>query len=117
MKDSSDQKFTQQLKSTLDQSVRDIDEDVRYQLQIARGGVLDKNIKHSGRRWTLWASAAGIAAISLFMIVFVTNPLLQTQDMEMVAGVEINIFEDDANIEIYEEYDFYVWLSNQESNT
>ncbi len=118
MKDQANDKFTQQLKSTLDQSVQDLSEDRRYQLQLARGKLLDKEISPWRRHWVAGLSMASIVAISLFALVFVANPLMQTQETDIVASIENNIFEDDDNnIEFYEELDFYVWLSNQETNT
>ena len=44
MNDQENEKFAQQLKSTLDKSVIDLDENVRCKLQIARGEILNKEI-------------------------------------------------------------------------
>lgn len=117
MKENIDEKFAQQLKSTLEQSVQDIDEDTRYQLQMARGKILNTETTTWSRNKTIWASTASVAVLSLFAVVFLVNSVWQSQETEMVAGVENIIFEEDINIEIFEEYEFYVWLSHQETNT
>ena len=117
MNNQENEKFTQQLKSTLDNSVNDLDENVRCKLQIARGEVLNKDISSWRRYNVILASTASVLVMSVLALMLITNPFMQINENEMVASIESNIFEDDANIEFYEELDFYVWLSKQESNT
>ena len=117
MNDQENEKFAQQLKSTLDKSVSDLDENVRCKLQIARGEILNKEINSWRRPSIIWASTASVLVISVLVLMLVSSPYMQINENEIMASVESNIFEDDANIEFYEELDFYVWLSEQETNT
>ena len=113
-------KLAQQIKSVLDQSVKDIDADTRYQLQMARAKVLQSNNVASPwyQRKSIWASAASFASISvLAAFLFTSSPEYKLDDMEMMSNVDSFLFETDAGIELYEQYDFYVWLSQQEVNS
>ncbi len=120
MKHAEQDKLTQQIKSVLDQSVEDIDADTRYQLQMARAKVLQSNEVTSDwyQRKSIWASVASFACISvLAAFLFIGSPEHQLNNVDMVGNVDSLLFEIDAGIELYEQYDFYVWLSSQEVNS
>ncbi len=40
----------------------------------------------------------------------------ELNDMAMMSNVDSFLFESDAGIDMYEQYDFYVWLSEQGVN-
>jgi hypothetical protein len=118
MKQSEQDKLSQQIKSVLDQSIEDLDADIRYQLQMTRARVLQSN--DVTRPWyyrkSIWASVASFASVSvLAAFLFINAPGYKLDDMEMMSNVDALLFETDAGIELYEQYDFYVWLSEQES--
>ena len=119
MKHSEQDKLTRQIKSVLDQSVKNIDANTNYQLQMARAKVLQSNAVASGwyQRKSVWASVASFACILvLAAFLFVGSPEYTLNDVDMISNVDGLLFESDAGIELYEQYDFYVWLSSQESN-
>lgn len=120
MKQSKQDKFNQQIKLVLDKSVQDIDSDTRNKLQMARAKVLESDNTSSLwlQRKSVWASIASFACVSMFaLILFVNSPDYIANDIEVMSNVDSLIFEADAGIELYEQYDFYVWLSEQETNS
>ncbi len=113
-------KLVKQIKSVLDQSVEDIDADTRYQLQMARAKVLQSNDVAIPwyQRKSIWASVASFASISAFAaFLFISSPEYMLDDVDMMSNVDSFLFETEAGIELYEQYDFYVWLSEQEVNS
>ena len=110
-------KFAQQIKSVLDESIKDIDADTQYQLQMARAKVLEKsNIPRWYQRWTIWATISGVTVMSVLAILLLyINPNYQSQNLEIIASIENTVTEEDVYMEFYEEYDFYVWLSEQDA--
>lgn len=120
MKQPEQDKLTQRIKSVLDKSVEDIDADTRYQLQMARAKVLQLNtlVSRWYQRKSIWASVASFASVTVLVaFLFVNVPEYQLNDVEMISNVDsILFFEADDGIELYEQYDFYVWLAKQEVN-
>ena len=120
MKQSQQEKLAQQIKSVLDQSVEDIDVDTRYQLQMARAKVLQSNemTNHWYQRKPIWLGMASFACMSALAAILFTGSLkYELNDVDMMSNVDALIFESDTGIEMYEQYDFYVWLSTQEANS
>jgi|TARA_B110000238_G_C16140397_1_gene445916 hypothetical protein len=120
MKHAEQDTLTQQIKSVLDQSVEDIDADTRYRLQIARAKVLQSNEVASDwyQRKSIWVSVASFACISVLAIfLFMGSPEYPLNNVDIVSNVDSLLFETDAGIELYEQYDFYVWLSSQGVNS
>ncbi len=120
MKQSEQDKLARQIKSVLDQSVKDIDADTRYQLQMARAKALQSSDAVSPwyQRKSIWASAASFASVTaLVAFLFVSSPEYQLDDVDMMSNVDSLLFETDTGIELYEQYDFYVWLLEQEANS
>ena len=119
MKDFKDEPYIQQLKQTLDQSVENIDEDTRYQLQKMRANVLQGKAENPWYHIRLsWKGAVGFVSISLFAAVLLINmPLRFSESLDTNLQAEKNLFEEDNSIELYEEYEFYVWLSEREYNS
>jgi hypothetical protein len=120
MKQSQQDKLAQQIKSVLDQSVNDIDVDTRYQLQMARAKVLQSNDVANlwYQRKSIWAGVASFASISVLVaFLYVGSPEYEFNDVDMMSNVDSLLFETDTGIELYEQYDFYVWLSEQEANS
>jgi len=120
MKQSGQAKLAQQINSVLDQSVEDIDTDTLYQLQMARAKVLQSD--DVGSRWynrkLIWASIAGFTCMSVLVALLFTSSLkYRLNDVEMVSNIDSLLFETEIGIELYEQYDFYVWLSTQEVNS
>ncbi len=104
----------------LDQSVQDIDVDTRNKLQMARAEVLQSDNTSSawGQRKSVWASIVSFAGVSMFaLFLFINSPSNKVNDFEVMSNVDSLLFEADAGIELYEQYDFYVWLSEQETNS
>ena len=119
MKDFKDEQYIQQLKHTLDQSVENIDEDTRYQLQRMRAKVLQGKDENPWRQIGLsWKGVVGFVSISLFVAVLLINmPLRFSDSLDTNLQTEKNLFEEDNSIELYEEYEFYVWLSERDYNS
>ena len=70
------------------------------------------------QRKSIWASVASFASISAFAaFLFISSPEYMLDDVDMMSNVDSFLFETDAGIELYEQYDFYVWLSEQEVNS
>lgn len=121
MKDNRDQEFTSKITAALDRSVDNIDEKTRYRLQIARANVLNSDEQKQAwyKRWHTWATATGFASICMVALL-ITNqvPLHNTSSpLELISGQNALLLDDEASIELYEEYEFYVWLSHQEINS
>ncbi len=120
MKDNPTKQFEQKLRVTLDESVDAIDPQIQYQLQLARAKVLNNEVKLFPwyKRWYTWASitgAASVCVLGFFLLSSVT--LLDPSGTELTSSLDGNVFDEENGIELYEEYDFYVWLSQQDANT
>lgn len=117
MKQSNDTNFEKKLADVLDQSAEQLDEATRYRLQVARAQALDSGERATPwyKRWHTWASATGVA--SIFSVVFLVTSNFSTYPnnvIEFASDTEITLTDDDVGQELYEEYEFYVWLSQQE---
>ena len=120
MKPMSDKQFEQQLKETLEESLETIDPQVQYQLQIARAKVLDQQIDAVPwyRHWYIWASITGLASVCMLVFSLLSTVTeIEPFANSLTSEVDSNLFDGETSIELYEEYDFYVWLSQQEANT
>tara|TARA_R110002049_G_scaffold252264_1_gene427240 strand:+ start:376518 stop:376880 length:363 start_codon:yes stop_codon:yes gene_type:complete len=120
MKKHEQDKLAQKIKSVLDQSVKSIDADTRYQLQMARAKVLQssqgENYWYQGK--TLWAGITSFAGISALVVFLLFNsPEYQLDDVNTRSVVDSLLLETDTGIELYEQYDFYVWLSEQAASS
>ena len=120
MKETQNKQFEQQLKATLDESLNAIEPHVQYQLQIARAKVLEKETNAAPwyKRGYTWATITGMASVCVLgfsLLSSVTS--IDPAGTGLTSNLDANMFEEEASIELYEEYDFYVWLSQQESNT
>ena len=112
--------FENRLTAVLDQSVEEIDENTLYRLQMARAEALQA--VNTNRSWTKkWYTWAGVASFACaFVLTFSVWQDLSPHKAghtDLVAIEDSNLFDDDTNIELYEEYDFYVWLSQQDAKT
>lgn len=118
MNNSQQEKTGQQIKSVLDRSVDELSSETRYQLQMRRAQVLNNQSRSNW--WSKWPVLSGVtvfASISaLAAFLFLGQPQFQPQETNMMSELDAVFFEADTNIELYEQYDFYVWLSQQESN-
>ena len=117
MNNRDDKAFESKLVDILDQSTTELDDATRYRLQLARAEVLEYGERSVPwyRRLHTWATATGLA--SVFTVVFlVTNnfPAYTNKNIELTSDADINLIDDEIGVELYEEYDFYVWLSQQE---
>ncbi len=120
MKDVQNKQFERKLKATLDESLDAIDPDVQYQLQIARAKVLENEagVVPWYKRGYTWATFTGMASVCVLGFSLLTSvTTIDPAGTGLTSNVDINMFDEEASIELYEEYDFYVWLSQQESNT
>lgn len=120
MNNDRDQEFTRKLTNMLDQSVDDIDEKTRYQLQIARANLLssDSQTQPWYKRWHTWATATGLASICTVALLLTSQlSVHDNTQSELISGSQTSLIDDEASLELYEEYDFYVWLSDQEFNS
>jgi len=120
MKDSRDQEFTNKVTAALDQSVDNIDDKTRYRLQIARASALNSTGQELPwhKRWHTWATATGFASICTVALLMTNQlPVHEHSSLELISEQNARLLDDEANIELYEEYDFYVWLSHQEINS
>jgi len=118
MSNSRQEKTKQQIKFVLDRSVDELSAETRYQLQMRRAQVLNNQSK--SKWWSKWPVFGGvtvfasISALAAFLLL--SQPQFQPQETNMITELDAVFFDADANIELYEQYDFYVWLSQQESN-
>lgn len=116
MKPAEQDKLIQQIKSTLDESVAHIDQDTRYQLQMARAKVLQSEATPVPwhKRVTAWSGIASFVSISIFAaFLYLSSPGHPlSNDAEMMATL---LLDSDDGIELYEQYDFYIWLSQQKN--
>ena len=120
MKDISEKQFEQKLQSTLEESLNAIDPQVQYELQMARAKVLNKEENNVPwyTRWYTWASITGVASVSVLGFFLLSSAaLFDPAGTDLISNLDANVFDEEAGIELYEEYDFYVWLSQQDANT
>ena len=114
MKDkSSEQQFVSRIRSALDQSVDQLDPGIRSRLRRMRHEALARKAAPPQRRWR-WATglaAAGAAAAMLLLLPIApqdaNSPLAAVEDLEMLASGD--------PLEIYEDMEFYSWLSDMEN--
>lgn len=114
--DNNQDQLNQHIKTLLDHSVDQLDADTRYQLQLKRAQVINNSTKsHFIQNWPVFggiATFASIAALAGFL--FIGQPQNATHEMAL-PQLDSVFLEIDTSIELYEQYDFYVWLSQQES--
>lgn len=110
------QDLDQQIKRVLDRSVEELDADTRYQLQLRRAKVLESQAKSNiWKNWPIFGGLATFASMAtLATFLFISQTQLPSNDSHL-SELDTGLFEADSNIELYEQYDFYVWLSEQES--
>lgn len=114
-----DQQFEKQIKSTLDKSVDELDTSIQYRLQIARAKVLQSNtnIRPWYKRGVSWVGVTAVASVCvLSFTLFNKVPFVESTSNKLASTTDSTLFDTDTGIELYEEYDFYVWLSQLESN-
>ncbi len=114
-----EEKLKQQIKSVLDESVEKTDTETRHQLQMIRANVLESEPKSVWRsHWPMFGGVAGFASIvALGVFLFITPLDHMENHNDVLIGLDTILFEADTNMELYEQYDFYVWLSGQETNS
>ena len=115
-----DEQLEKQTKSTLDKSVDELDASIQYRLQMARATVLQNNasIRPWYKRGVSWAGITAVASVCVISFtLFNKAPLIESTGNGFVSTMDSNLFDADTGIELYEEYDFYVWLAQQESNS
>ncbi len=120
MSEPNSRNLEQQVKSVLDRSVEEIGDDIQYQLQLARARALEKGNDSIPwyRRRVAWASVAGlVSACVLTLALFGELSVYNPAGRELASAIETSLFEDDTSMELYEEYEFYVWLSDQGSSS
>ena len=110
--------INEQIKSVLDSSVDSLDAITRRELQIRRASVLnDERRLLSQSKWPVFGGVTALASIGILSVfLLISQPQIQPPETNMLTSMDAVLFEADANIELYEQYDFYVWLSQQESN-
>ena len=115
-----DQQLEKRIKATLDKSVDELDSNIQYRLQMARADVLGNSVNEIPwyRRGASWAGVTAVASVFVLSFTLINKaPLIESNGNDLVSNADLNLFDADTGIELYEEYDFYVWLSQQESNT
>ena len=114
MKMSQEDKYIKQIKHMLDESVEQLDEDTRYQLQCRRVEVLQKEHKP---QFTWLTLAGACATLVLVSMLWLNTKVTLPEQPERQLSAQTILFDEEADIELYQEYDFYVWLSEQDSNS
>ena len=110
--------FEQNIKAVLDSAVETTDAQTRYRLQIMRGKVLDNKTNAKPTAWKVLSGVAGIACMVGFAaFLLVKQPAHVIDHSGMLTDIDNVLFEADSSLELYEQYDFYVWLSQQETNS
>jgi hypothetical protein len=120
MKDNRDQEFTSKITEALDRSVENIDEKTRYRLQLARANVLngDNQPQPWYKHWHTWATATGLASICTVALLMTGQfSVHENSQTDLTSAPQASLYDDEASLDLYEEYDFYVWLSHQEINS
>ena len=113
------EKLNQQIRSVLDQSVEDLDDKTCYRLQMVRADVLNAQTK--SKWWSKWPMSGGMAGFAsitaLLAFIFISQPHYISENSVKLTAVDAVLFDADTNIELYEQYEFYVWLSEQETKS
>lgn len=119
----SDEALIKATKATLDDSVNQIDEEVRTRLRELRREALDaaqlrqqqhqqqhQDKQASGYSWLL--PAGGFALLVLTIGVLSTTIDQSEEDQPAIADVEdLQLLTAPENLELYEDLDFYQWLA------
>ena len=116
MNESKDQdQLVQKLKSTLDQSVDELDVDTLRQLRMARCKAVAASEKKARPAW--WLPVGGLATAATISVLFVTLWLLPAEQGlkgQVPALEDIALLGDDEALEFYEDLDFYLWLDDEQ---
>ncbi len=111
----SEREFVARIRTALDQSIEQLDPGIRSRLRRGRHEALARKAVSSPRRrpWR-WGAAmvAATAAATLVLLVPINprhtqSPLAAIDDLEMLAASD--------PLEIYEDMEFYSWLSDMEN--
>lgn len=108
--DPQDQRFVQQAKRSLDQSVSELDHATALRVQRARLQALDAAPRR--KPWQVWAGGLAVASMAaLTMVLWFKQPVDENHrhgplldDLELVTSVE--------NVELAEDLEFYDWLAD-----
>lgn len=94
----------------LDQSVENLDRDTVYRLQLARGKAFEKAVRQPGRFWK-WSAAVA----SVLVVTYASYFLIQTPRPDLVTpNKQLMTQGNPEDSDLYENLDFYMWLSSKE---
>jgi anti-sigma-K factor RskA len=113
--ETNERQFVARIRAALDQSVEQLNPGVRSRLTRMRHDALARQTGPSSRRWHWrWGAAltAAVTAAALILLLPMNprdaqSPLAVIDDMEMLASSD--------PLEIYEDMEFYSWLSDMEN--
>ncbi len=108
--------FEQQVRDVLEESVSRIDDTTLGQLAAARCRALDPVERQRGfGRWFLPAAGA-LAAAMLLVLVFYWGGRPQYQQAAGDYLLDAEIIDSPENLELLQDMDFYVWLTEESNN-
>ena len=99
------------VKQQLDDSVEDLDAEVLSRLNQARSAALQANEKRSWRMQPMWG---GMATASVALVVAVLWLGGESPQMNNMVVEDLELLSSTEAIELYEDYEFYQWLNDED---
>ena len=110
-----DKLIQQHANQLLDESIGHIDPDSSYRLQMARASALQQaQIRRHRNKWYLPSVAASVV-VAFIAVFFTLQPSLNMKQSGIGLGEDhMMSVEDSDETELYEDLEFYMWLSSKE---
>ncbi len=107
----SDSDLANKIRTTLDQSVDDLDQDTLRALRVARHDAVEQ-LRKPKRHWIPLTSVAATASVAILAVSLIT---LHPADNGMLQEVDdMSLLTAGDDLELYENLEFYQWLAFEE---
>jgi hypothetical protein len=105
-------KLLNQMKSTLDRAAEEIDDATLMRLSAIRREALAAGENQKSFSW--WMPVGGLVATATALVLTVSLWTMSPNDNAFMPPLEdIALLSDKAELEFYEELDFYLWLDSE----
>lgn len=111
-----EQKFLQQMRTSLNASESSLDDSIVARLKNARIQALSEPQKMD--RWT-WIPVASVASVAtmLVLVSFLYRGAPQHEAQTVANGVELELLMSQESLELLEQLEFYQWLDNENTES
>ena len=111
-----EQEFVSRIREVLDQSAEELEPGIRSRLNRMRHEAVARHAQRRAPRRS-WRWAAGLATVSAAAVLMLMLPLDRPTEKTPLAAIDdMEILASSDPLEIYEDMEFYGWLSDLEND-